>query len=170
MKILCIICGFMNSSEMGSGGGIRMIETVKRISKYNVISFLTSTGGKKLLKNIFPLSSILGLRSYLFRCRPNKKGSYFDIVFSYAILVFHSFFKISQLPRADLIYTSGDGFWNVIPAFLYKKRYPKAKWIAISYHKVLLRQETIQSFIVSLVNIIFQRFSYFFIAITIKYP
>lgn len=162
MKILYITCGNGNSSVVG-GSLIRTMEISKRINKNNEVYFLTSTGGKEVLKNIFCIDKIYEVKSYLIK-RPNKlEDNYFTRFLSYFIIVLKSLQIISILPRVDVIYTDSDGFWDIIPAFLYKNKYSKVKWVSMLHHKITLKKNNLQSFVISSVNIIIQRFSYFFI-------
>jgi|WetSurMetagenome_2_1015567.scaffolds.fasta_scaffold06019_5 glycosyltransferase involved in cell wall biosynthesis len=162
MKILYITCGNGNSSRIG-GGFVRTMEISERISKNNKVYFLTSTGGKEVLKNIFNVGIIYEIKSYLIKRPTEFEDNYFTRFLSYLITVFKSLHVINVLPRVDVVYTDSDGFWDVIPAFFYKKKYPEAKWISMNYHKITLIKNNFQSFIISLVNIIIQKISYFFI-------
>lgn len=163
MKILYIINGNGNSVNVG-GSLIRTIEIAKRINRRgNEVYFLTSSGGKRVLESYFSPTSIFEIKSYLFRYPLNRRENYLHRFLSYLIVALRSFFKIGKPAKVNLIYTDSDGFWDVIPAFLYKKRCPDVKWVSMNHHKVSLNIQDVSGFFTSFINIILQRFSYFFI-------
>lgn len=161
MKILYIACG--SGSDPTIGGSLaRTIEVAKRISKSQSVFFLTTTGGKKAIGESFPDNLIFEIKTPLSDYNNNK--NYFLKQFvSYFMVALKSIFILPRLPECHLLYTDSDGLWDIIPAFLYKIKYPSSKWVAMSHHIITLRTNGVIVFVFSMINIILQRFCLFFI-------
>ncbi len=161
MKLLYITCGSGSDPTIG-GSFIRTIETARRIARDNSLYFLTSTGGQEALRSFFTDESIYEIRTPLSGFTHNRMFL-FKQLWCYLLIVIRSFSKIKKLPEVDLVYTDSDGPWDLIPALLYKKRFPRARWAAMNHHKIHFRKDSLISAVFSMVNIFLQRIGYLLI-------
>ncbi len=161
MKLLYIINGF---DIQISGGLRRILEMIKRLSEKNHISLLTAAGEKTVLDRagIIDVSYYLVKHSFLKR-HPKFINNIFFLFYSWLVATFFAFFKIKELPLVDIIYTSSDFFCDVLPAFWYKRKEQKVKWVAMIHHRISFRKKGIRDIFVSFFSILIQNFSFYFI-------
>ncbi len=116
------IIGLMNSySENISGGDIHFIEIFKRLKGKKLV--ITSKLGEKTCKK-------MALSAKYFITSQEKKIK--NICFTYFKRTFKALSLLTRLDdHYNFIYSSSDFLPDTIPAFFYKKRFPKTKWIVL---------------------------------------
>lgn len=114
------IIGLLNSYCEGlSGGDIRFIEIAKRLNDYNKI-VVTSLLGKKLCES-------KGLTAdYLIT---TKEQHFKNVVFTYINRILKALLLQIDISKGDILYSSSDFLPDVLPAFIWKLRNKRAKWI-----------------------------------------
>jgi len=162
MRILYIACG--SGSDQTIGGSLaRTLEIAKRIAKNNHVYFLTTSGGRTAVKGDFPADCVFEIKTPLSGYNDDP-GYFTKQLYSYLCVFFGCFSVIRRIPECDLVYTDSDGLWDIIPAFIYRIKNSRAKWIAMTHHLITLRRDNTKSFIFSLINTILQRVCFFLIA------
>jgi glycosyltransferase involved in cell wall biosynthesis len=162
MNILFITAGSGPDTTIG-GSLIRTVEIARRLKKRNTISILTTTGGKIAIKKYFPPKEIVEIKTPTSDFSTNR-FFLFQLAITYLQIILQSFLLLNRLPpHADLIYLDSDGVWDIFPAIVYKRRYPKTKLISMNHHMISLSTKTLFSFIGSFINILLQKMGRFFI-------
>lgn len=157
MKIIYIANGNGLSDKVG-GSLIRTINIAKRLEEKGCeIHFLTTIGGYKACKRE-------GLTSVNYHILPaslwkKEETSMFDRFLSYIISTLASIFIIPRLPKVNVVYTDSDNFCDTIPAILYKLKH-KAKWIAMTHHRIIVIKKDFKIFIITFISLKMQDFSY----------
>jgi glycosyltransferase involved in cell wall biosynthesis len=123
-KIALLINAFWNAGAGISGGDQRVIQIFKRIARDFEVDIYTSKDGKNVISR--------EIKSADFIISPEKleRGN--------ILLRYHRranwLSKELTEKKYDLIYSSSDFFPDVLPAYKYKRRYSKTKWIACIFH------------------------------------
>jgi len=124
-KIAVLVNSFWNGGSGGlSGGDQRAIQIFRRINERLDITFFTSSEGALAIRRELNVA-----RFVVSPEKFDKKG----VIFAYSnrtkwlnrILLRESF---------DIIYSSSDFLPDVIPAYRYKIKHPKTKWIQLIHH------------------------------------
>lgn len=157
MKILYIANG--NGLNPAIGGSLgRSIEIASRLKKMgHEIYFLTTLGGYKACRTMSLDVHYYLLPASIFK---RKETGLFDRAFAYIISTLSAFWIVPRLPKYDLVYSDSDYFCDVIPAVVYKK-IKKAKWVAMTHHKIEVSKKKTRDFIISYLSSQLQLFSYF---------
>jgi glycosyltransferase involved in cell wall biosynthesis len=134
--IITILVPHSYSHDGNTGGLVRMVEILKRITSLGEISIVLVSSDKsykdyfrenninvdfKLVKSNLKFKSSLGL----------GLKSLYIIIKTFFVL------KTDFLESKDekiVAYSSSDLFWEVIPAFVYKLKNNKIKWIQVIHH------------------------------------
>ena len=154
-KVLYISCGNGLSDSLG-GSFVRTVEIAKRLSNMGIgIIFLTTSGGYKA-------ASLKGLKASYYilpaSIMGKKKETWLgDRAIAYIVSSLISFLKTKKLPEVDLVYTDSDYFCDIIPAILYKKRYPKVKWCAMIHHLIGVNKHALRGYLISTLSRILQK-------------
>ena len=161
MKLLYIACG--SGSDPTIGGSLtRTTEIARRIQKDNTVYFLTSSGGRKATEKIFSNDAIFEIKTNVSESRKGR-GYLVSQLWSYFLILIKSFFIVGKLPEVDLVYLDSDGLWDIVPALLYKRRYPKVKLVSMNHVMIGVSRENVKTLVFSLINGMLQNVSYFFI-------
>jgi len=144
-------------SKLYTGGETRGVEIFNRFN--HDIKFNVSVICPKLAKSVFQTKNILTTGNIL----PENKlplQNLFIVVFIYLFRAIESLRYISKI-KNNYIYTNGDFFCNIIPAFICKVFYPKTKWVVIIHH-INVSPYTRKSnfFISNLFSYLLQQFSF----------
>jgi len=121
-----VMLAFLNSctTEGVSGGDVRFIETARRLKDYNKV-VVTSLSGKRLCER-------RGLDAkYLITTREKYVK---NVLLTYCKRIIRALsMKIEIKPCDIIIYSTSDFLPDVFPAFVYKLRNSKVKWISAVY-------------------------------------
>lgn len=141
-----------------SGGDVRFMEIAKRIQMNygNEIHILTTTGGQETCK-VEELKAIFYLLPIYFLKKESNKVSK---IYSLLITIFTSFFKTPLLPYCDIAYTTSDIVTDTIPAWIYKRKYSNAKWIAMVHHRYNLPWKRKGNLLLNFLGFASQRISF----------
>jgi glycosyltransferase involved in cell wall biosynthesis len=121
------LIAFFNSYVEGiSGGDIRFIEIVKRMTNFNKIIVTPSLGKKFCEKNKLKANYIITTKETKVRIVP--------VIYVFRII--KALITRIKINASDLLFSSSDFLPDVLPAFLLKKKNPKARWIASIYHLI----------------------------------
>jgi len=122
---------------MASGGPRRMVEIGKRLLKLGVdVNVLTTTTGCEQFKELgldtkyYVLAPFLGLE------KAKHMHTALLYIFSYLYEIIRVLPIVAHLHRHNIIYTSSDFPCDTVPAWLYKKKHPRAKWITFVHHMI----------------------------------
>lgn len=114
-----------------SGGTTRLIEVMRRLpaDEYSP-HFVTSAGGGDVYasEDFYPETTILA-SSLFFRVEKYK----FQRLVSNAVSLLHSLVKLPSLPKPDIVYSSSDYLFDVIPAVL-TKIFRSGRYFAFVHH------------------------------------
>lgn len=125
------------SSQNGrSGGLVRLLEIMKRISKSNGVEIVLVAADRsyeRFFEENGIAAKIISVKTKLI-----FKNS-FDLCLKSLFIVLKSFFVLSLdfLENKNgkvVIYASSDLFWEVIPALFYKKKNRNAEWVQLIHH------------------------------------
>lgn len=155
MKILYITCGSGCDTSMG-GSLLRTVETAKRLCETEEVHLLTSSGGVQAIKSKISRKSIIEVKTNIY---DTVNGKYYllKLILSYLFIFFRAQNAIKKIPQVDIIYLDSDGLWDIIPAILYKRQYPKVKIVSMNHHIVSLRTDNPFSCFSSIIYIILQK-------------
>lgn len=114
-----------------SGGTTRLIEVMRRLpaDEYSP-HFVTSVGGEHVYasEGFYPEATVLA-SSLFFRVEKYK----FQRLISNVISLLHSLIKLPSLPKPDIVYSSSDYLFDVIPAVL-TKIFRNGRYFAFVHH------------------------------------
>ncbi len=160
MKIL-IIANHLLDSTISSGGDRIFVEMAKRWGQWGAdLSLLAPEVAAKTVANELGVKKTVVTPSSPFdKLQQRAVGAIFPL---YLYRTFKAF-GLLQSVEADVLYTTGDFFCDVLPAFYLKKKVG-VRWVANVYHineSPFVRKGN--SFLASTVSYILQRFSFSFI-------
>ena len=114
-----------------SGGTTRLIEVMRRLpaDEYSP-HFVTSAGGRDVYtsEDFYPETTVLA-SSLFFRVEKYK----FQRLISNVVSLLHSLIKLPSLPKPDIVYSSSDYLFDVIPAVL-TKIFNSGRYFAFVHH------------------------------------
>jgi glycosyltransferase involved in cell wall biosynthesis len=154
-KRIVFLFNQMLTANFGSGGdvlGKKMVDCFMKDPDFDVSIIIPKVCRDSFPKDKTHLLSIGPFERYLF-----KFSNIPSIFFLYLERTYYALKSILSL-KADIIYTTGDFFCNVIPAYIYKK-VNKVKWVACVYHINPSPFSRKNSFLRSFVSYCMQRFS-----------
>lgn len=124
-NIAILLNSFWSSKSGVSGGDIRLIQIFKRIKKeFGNIDIYCSVDAKKIVEEYEKdFTFILSKKSF------DNSG----VIKAYSQR--SSWAKKEILKnKYDIVYASSDFFTDVLPAYEYKKKNPKARWVQCIFH------------------------------------
>lgn len=150
----------LSSGELHTGGDIRGL-IIANFFKKNPKFKVTITTPKISQKSFNDYSKIIIGKSK-FEKIINKQ----TLFSSFLIFIIHTFELLLNLKKikADILYSTGDFFCNIIPSYFYKIFYPKTKFVVCVHHvneNPFKRKSN--SFIANSISYLVQRFSFFLI-------
>lgn len=160
MKIL-IIANHLLDAKISSGGDRTFVEMAKRWKRWGAEITLVAPGIA-----IDNCASEIGIEDKIATSRSRFDEYHQKATWTILPLYFYRTIKIFELlksVRVDTLYTPGDFFCDVLPAFYLKKKL-NAKWVVNIYHinePPFIRQGN--TFLASIVSFLLQRFSFLFI-------
>lgn len=156
IKIMYIANGNGLSDKIG-GSLRRSIEIAKRLQQKGCeIHFLTTIGGYKVCTREGLKAKYYILPASIWK---KKENSLMDRLWSYIITTITAFFRVSKLPRCNIVYSDSDYFCDTIPAVLYKKT-SGVLWIAMTHHRIEVTKKRFRDFVISFLSSKVQSFSY----------
>lgn len=157
MKSLTIIdlgYGLMSNK---SGGSTRLIEVMRRLDRRSFsLEFITTSGGRTLFQSEGLTDTITTLpSSFLFRRETHKFMRLISNLISLSVFVF----RVKRFQPSDIVYSSSDYIFDVLPAALMKRR-GSHRYLAFVHHLCAHPGKRKGSFLINMISYLGQRLSF----------
>ncbi|MCG2686141.1 glycosyltransferase family 4 protein [Candidatus Parcubacteria bacterium] len=161
MNILYILNGLGFARGMPPGGADKKaLETAKRLQKMGCkIGFLTTISGQEMLKagGLEANYHLVGRGEF----RDVKSAqTLFGRVFSYLYVTLASGWVRLPIEDYDVVYPTSDLFFDLVPAWLMKRRNRNLKYVGIVHHWIDLPWRRRGRFLFNLLLFVSQRFGF----------
>lgn len=155
LSVTMILTGAgLDSTEGGSL--TRIVQVSKRLMRQAKIIFVATEGSAETCRRNGIVDGVFLARSSFIKKRETSKV---DRIVSYLVCTLSSILVVIRLPKADIVYTESDGFFDLIPAVVFKV-VRGAKLVVTSHHMIHFRTDNSRYGIAVLPTLIAQRLSY----------
>ena len=135
---------------------MRVAAVCKNLSETGIdISILTTTTGRQHFEELGVKTDYLILKTYLEKIKYSSVG--------YVLLFFTELFEAPflRIPnRYDILHSSSDFLYDIIPVWFYKKRHIGNKWVVSVHHKIDLPWRRKGNFLMNFLSYVSQQASF----------